>query len=64
MTAPTGIQNSDSSEAPREPRPDFIPLPSDPRLLTPEQLRAICGGDLRALKDLLRLADKKVAPSR
>jgi hypothetical protein len=36
----------------------FVPLPSKGTHLTPKQLEAVFAGDLRALRDLARLAYK------
>lgn len=39
-------------------RESFTPLPPKGTVLSPEQLQAVFGGDLRALKDMARLTRK------
>lgn len=39
-------------------RESFTPLPPKGTVLSPEQLQAVFGGDLKALKDMARLTRK------
>lgn len=63
-------QKSSSDHNPIEPTPDvavrvheslresFTPLPPKGTVLSPEQLQAVFGGDLKALKEMARLTRK------
>lgn len=59
MTAKTDISRR-TEHLPLSSLPGFRPLPSNPALLTDEDVSAICGGDIDgALRDLIRLVRQR-----